>query len=133
MRLRQGRIALVLAAAALGGCASLPSSPPTLAPRDVEAALEQATQFALDPMRNPPSSQLVNLEAGYAGGFGSRSLVVLVFEHPAATRQVLGDRRSSLPIGVVDRRQNVVVISRGDGAFQRIIDRALERVPSTSR
>jgi hypothetical protein len=128
MRAWRGQPAAATAAVLLGGCASLPSSPPQLAAGDVEVTLERFTQVSLEPMPPAPVVQLVNLRQGLTGSSGSRSLVVLVFDDRAATTQILGNRRAGRRSGTVHRHRNVVVIARGNGAFQRRVVSALRTV-----
>jgi hypothetical protein len=99
----RSRITAVAAAFAFGtttvggGCTALPDDRPPVSPPSAKSAVETALGVPLYKTHAPDTPQLVNVLATYAGGRDRRHALVVVFDSPSATRQIIG---SSMPMQV---------------------------------
>jgi hypothetical protein len=94
-----------------GACSGLPDDRPPVSPPAAKRAVETALALNLYESGPPDSPQLANVLATYASAADRRSVLVLVFDSPTATRQVVGSSTPPQPRRfAVVAEANVVVI-----------------------
>lgn len=102
-------VATLVLTAAIGGCSSVPGEP-TVDGRRVRSAIEQHLGVALKPVpKVVQTATLSNVVDIYSAWTSSERILVVVFDSPAATSQVVG-KHARMPGSDVLRRGNVAVV-----------------------
>lgn len=102
-------VATLLLAAVIGGCSSVPEGGTADSPH-VRSAIEERLGVALKPVpKVVQTATLSNVVDIYSARTTSERILVVIFDSPAATTQVVGEQ-ARMPGSDVLRRGNVAVV-----------------------